>query len=237
MVSRHLKARWLRMLVSVVSVAALSAALVPVASAQITAPPSPVQVGPFITVSNLTINGQATTMAAVAPGANATIAATVTEDRHGYCPGCIAFVPVKLAAAAAPAGCLLNHTIGNNHVVSGSVNVTAPTSPGVYDVVAGYALQFSCIWAVGDTQTTIARLVVPATSDQLCSLVRSYSSKRAVATALCFILRFAQFASDHGLTRAATNIRHVFTILVTAQTGRAFTPQQADVLKLLVTYL
>jgi hypothetical protein len=164
MTSRNQRVCRLRLLVTVVGTAAVSAALVPAASAQIAAPPSSVQVGPFATVTNLSINGQATTLASVAPGANATITATVSEDRQGYCPGCIAFVPVKLAAASAPAGCLLGPTIGNAHVVNGSVTLAAPVTPGVYDVVAGYPLQRSCVWIVGDTQATIARIVVTATS-------------------------------------------------------------------------
>jgi len=161
--SQEPRVRWLRLLLSVVSAAVLSATVVPAASAQIVeppAPPSPVQVGEFITVSNLAIDTDVTTVARVAPGADVTISATVSEDRHGFCPTCIAFVPVKFEAADTPAGCLLNDTQGDSNVVDGTVTLTAPDTPGVYDVVAGYALQFECIWAVGDTETTIARIVV-----------------------------------------------------------------------------
>jgi len=104
-------------------------------------------------------------------------------------------------------------------------------------VVAGYALQRSCIWAVGDTQTTIARIAVTATSDQLCALVRSYSSRRGIATALCQILRAAQRVLDRGHPRAAAHILRAFTRIVSRLTGRAFTPDEADVLKLLASSL
>jgi Big-like domain-containing protein len=160
--SQKLKVRWLRLLVSVVSTAALSATAVPPASAQIVeppAPPSPVQVG-AVTVSNLAINGNVTTVARVAPGADVTITARVSEDRQGYCPTCIAFVPVKFAAAATPAGCLLDGLTGGNNVVDGTVTLTAPDTPGVYDVVAGYALQYVCNWELAAPEATIARIVV-----------------------------------------------------------------------------
>jgi hypothetical protein len=236
-VATNPKVRWLRALVGLVITAALSASLVPGASAQIVAPPSPAQVGPFVTVSNLSIDGEATTMAAVAPGANVTITATVNEDRQGYCPGCIAFVPVKLAEAATPAGCLANGTQGNTNVVTGTVTLTAPTTPGVYDVVAGYALQFDCVWLVGDTQATIARIVVTATSDQICALVKSYASKAGVAKALCRKLKAAQRALDRSRMKTAANILHAFRNQVAAQTGKAFTPEEADILNLLVSSL
>jgi hypothetical protein len=90
-----------------------------------------------------------------------TITARVSEDRGDYCPNCIAFVPVKFAAASAPAGCLLDGLTGGHNVVDGTVTLTAPATPGVYDVVAGYALQYVCNWELAAAATpTIARIVV-----------------------------------------------------------------------------
>jgi hypothetical protein len=106
----------------------------------------------------------------------------------------------------------------------------------VYDVQAGYALQYSCNWQVGGV-TTIAKIVVKATTDQLCALVRSYSSKPVVGAVLCLELKIAQRAMDRGHPIVAALILRAFRTQVSALTGTAFTPDQADVLKLLASYL
>ena len=139
------------------------AALAP--SAQAAPPPSPVTVG-FATISNLSINGVVGTTATVAPGSTVTITATVTDNTapHTCANFCIDYVPVGLRGAPAPAGCLEVAGRGgkSDPPQTNTVQLTAPSTAGSYDVVAEANRVFSCSsgWTGGATDTAIAVLKV-----------------------------------------------------------------------------
>ncbi|MDP9116950.1 MAG: Ig-like domain-containing protein [Actinomycetota bacterium] len=154
------------------------------ASALPTAPPSPVTTG-FATINNLTINGIPTTIETVAPGSSVAIRATVSDSHPGYCPGCIDYVPIGLAGAAAPAGCLENrgHT---GAVQTNTVTLTAPTTPGTYDVVAEANYVYHCADGWTGTGTTIAVLNVgqdPTTTSETCTPTTPAVNQSVTSTA------------------------------------------------------
>ncbi len=141
------------------------AALAP--SAQAATPPSPVTVG-FATISNLSINGVVGTTATVAPGSTVTITATVTDNTapHTCANYCIDYVPVGLRGAPAPAGCLEKNgkggTVPSDPPQTNTVQLTAPSTAGSYDVVAEANRVLSCSsgWPGDTTDTAIAVLRV-----------------------------------------------------------------------------
>ncbi|HET8602476.1 MAG TPA: hypothetical protein VFM09_00965 [Marmoricola sp.] len=230
--------RRLRALLPLLAAALLSLGLAPsamAAVAAVAAPASPVQVG-FATISDLSINGVATTMATVDPGSQVSITATVADDHGTYCVSCIDNVPIGLSGAANPAGCLEDTGFTGN-TYTNTVMVTAPTEPGVYDVVAEANYTYYCSQNWDGSGTTIAELVVPATSSQLCSMVKADVTRAGVGKALCAKLSAAQRAADRGQTRTSTNILRAFEHQVAAQTGKSLTTDQADLLSLLASLL
>jgi hypothetical protein len=194
-----------------------------------------VQVG-FASISNLSINGAANTMATVAPGSAVSITANVADDHGSYCVGCIDNVPIGLSGAGNPAGCLeQNGSTGNTY--TNTVVLTAPTEPGVYDIVAEANYTYYCSQYWNGTGTTIAKLLVPATSGQLCALARNTVTRTGVGKALCAKLSAAQAAADRGQARTSANILRAFDHQVSAQTGKSLTTDQADLLTLLASLL
>jgi hypothetical protein len=133
------------------------AAAAPVAAQ---APPSPITIG-YGVISDLEIDGVATTVAMVEPGAHVTISASTTDTRTSSdpCPGCIVNVPAGLEGAPQQAGCLFEHGF-YGQTQHRSIGLTAPAEFGVYDVVARYNWTYYCGQWWDGSGTTIARLVV-----------------------------------------------------------------------------
>ena len=125
------------------------------ASALPAAPPSPITVGGFATISNMTINGIPTTIETVPPGSSVAITATVSDSHPDYCPGCIDNVPIGFAGATHAAGCLENEG-QTGSVQRNTVTLTAPTTPGTYNVVAEANYTYNCADNWNGTGTTIA---------------------------------------------------------------------------------
>lgn len=227
--------RALRPVILLIAGTLLTLGLAPSATAAVTAPPSPIQVG-FATISDLSINGAASTMATVAPGSQVSLTATVTDDHGTYCVSCIDNVPIGLSGASSPAGCLEDTGFTGN-TYTNTVEVTAPTEPGVYDIVAEANYTYYCSQNWSGTGATIAKLVVPATSSQLCTLAKSDVTRPGVGKALCAKLSAAQAAADRGQARTSANILRAFDHQVSAQTGKSLTTDQADLLTLLASLL
>ena len=213
--------RRLRVLCLLIAAGLLTLGLAPSASAAVTAPMSPVQLG-FATINDLSINGVTTTTGRVAPGSPVSITATVSDDHGTYCVGCIDNVPIGLSGAQSPAGCLEdNGYTGNSY--TNTVELTAPTEPGVYDVVAEANYSYYCSQNWSGTGTTIAKLVVAATSSQLCTLAKNDVTRQGVGNALCAKLSAAQAAADRGQAGTSAHILRAFEQQVSAQAGKSLT--------------
>lgn len=147
-----------------VSVAASSALLLFALAVPVMAvdpPPSPVLVGDSAngaTIGDLHINGTATTVAVVAPGASVAIEAT-TEITKDDCPGCVTHVPAGLEGSSY-GGCLWGELSQWLNPQSNSITLTAPAAIGVYDVVAAYHWNYGCADWWNGTGTTFAKVVV-----------------------------------------------------------------------------
>ena len=89
--------------------------------------------------------------------------------------------------------------------------------------------------AAGNSTTVHATFVVVVTADSLCALTRQLSSKEGVATSLCQKLANAAAAAGRGDDRAANNVLAAYRHEIDAQSGKAFTPMAAALLKSLTT--
>jgi hypothetical protein len=72
-----------------------------------------------------------------------------------------------------------------------------------------------------------AAVQVVVTFDSLCALTHSYARSRPVASGLCDKLRTAATATS---TKKRNNALAAYRNQVDAQTGKAFTPAQAEIL-------
>jgi hypothetical protein len=88
----------------------------------------------------------------------------------------------------------------------------------------------------GATEYT-ATVQVTVTFDSLCALTRAYSTRPAVADALCVILKSAQKAPNALSRNLLLAAYRLGVDLATIPPVRAFTPQQAATLKQLSTRL
>lgn len=220
--------------------AAFAAALVAgvaVASAAVTPPPATVPIGGNgSTITNVTINGVTpnANVAVVAPGSANTIKATLTIPNLGV--GWNFTAPFGFEGAASPfATCPDGGGYGS--VDTATMNFTAPTTAGVYDIVAFLGPNFTCADSWHTSAADPVAVIVVTSYSSVCSLAESYSTDPAVAAGLCDKLTAAQDAADRGDTKAEANILKAFGHQVAAQTGKALTQDQADMLMLLVSYL
>jgi predicted extracellular nuclease len=146
-----------------------------------------------------------------------------------------------------------------------TIALTGASDPSAADTTAGFMYAFdcgdgsgygsfgsassaSCATAATATRTVAAKIQdkdggvseygatvrVVVTFDSLCALVRAYSSDPSVADMLCAKLADAAAAST---ATARAGHLNAFRNQVDAKTGKAFTPEQAAVLKLLSTSL
>jgi predicted extracellular nuclease len=146
-----------------------------------------------------------------------------------------------------------------------TIALTGASDPSAADTTAGFTYSFDCgdgsgygafgsassaSCATADTTTrTVAGKIrdkdggvteyqatvrVVVTFDSLCALVRTYSSDPSVADTLC--AKLADAANASTATARAGHL-NAFRNQVDAKTGKAFTPEQAAVLKLLSTEL
>lgn len=204
------------------------------ALAGVTAPPLPVNIAAGATFSNVTLNGTSSNLAVVLPGSANTIKSTLTI---APAPGGTYFTaPVGFAYAASPFPGCPEGGYGDTDTVT--QNFTAPGIAGVYDIVVDIGPNFTCqdSWHANAGQGTIARIVVTSFSS-VCSLAESFSTDPDVAAGLCDKLAAAAGAAERGNTTAEANILKAFGNQVAAQTGKALTEKQADMLMLLVSYL
>lgn len=146
--------------VTVAASSALLAAALAVPAMAVDAPPSPVLVGDSAngaTISDLHMNGDATTVAVVPRGASVMVEATtgITSDD---CPGCITHVPAGFEGSSF-GGCLFAGGLWSTPQ-SRSFTLTAPAAFGVYDVVAAYHWNYGCADWWDGTGTTFAKVVV-----------------------------------------------------------------------------
>lgn len=221
--------------VSVLGVVGLSLAFLPAASAQVTPPPTTVDIGGNgSTITNVAINGNGN-VAVVAPGSSNTITATLTMPDLGN--GNIYTAPIGLEGAASPfSNCPYGFGSGGS-TDTATANFTAPSTAGIYNIRADLGPNLTCSGSWHPSgQATIAVLVVTSFSS-VCSLAESYSTDPAVAAGLCDKLAAAENAADRGNAKAASNILNAFGHEVAAQTGKALTSDQADTLMTLVSYL
>ena len=202
-----------------------------------TAPPSPITVG-FATISAMQINGQSGTQAVVASGSQVSLTATVSDNHGNYCPDCIDNVPIGFLGQSSPLGCLENLGFTGT-TQTNTVTFTAPTTPGIYHIVATPLFTYYCSqdWNAGSGGTTIATLIVTGSSAQLCSLITSWSSDPDVAAGLCDKLAAAQAADDSGRMNVVSNVMRAFNNQLRAQTGKALTPDQVNTIQILAGYL
>ena len=100
----------------------------------------------------------------VAPGAQTTLTANFQFSPVSGCPGCIGQVVVGIVGQADAQGCLFNGGItGNGRTGTGTVTLTAPTTPGIYLIGVRDELQVACNTAAlngGDYGANIASLTV-----------------------------------------------------------------------------
>lgn len=221
---------------SVLGAVGLSLVFLSAASAQVTAPPTTVNIAAGATITDVTLNGAvpAANVAVVLPGSSNTITATVTIpwNDSGYWYS----VPIGFEGSATPFdvyNCIWGYPGG---VSTGTDTFTAPNTAGVYNIGVDIGPNYCDVAWHPAGQGTIAKIVVTSYSS-VCSLAESYSTDPAVAAGLCDKLRAAQDAATRGNTKAEANIMSAFGNLVAAQTGKALTADQADMLMTLVFYL
>ncbi len=202
-----------------------------------TPPPSPITVG-YATISNVSINGTIDTLAVVPSGSQVSLTATVNDSHPKYCPGCIDYVQVGFVGQSSPIGCI-EQGGSTGSTQTNTVDFTAPTVPGIYNIVANPNFVYYCgqDWGDGSSGTTIATLIVTGTSGQLCRLITAWSTNRDVASGLCDKLAAAQDASDAGHTRVVNNVMKAFNHQLMAQRGKALTADQVNTIQVLAHYL
>jgi hypothetical protein len=98
----------------------------------------------------------------VAPGAMTTLTANYSIAPVSGCPGCIEQIVVGIVGQANAQGCLYDAVPGGGVTNTGTVTLTAPTTPGIYFIGVRSALQFGCSDALpGNTYgANIASLTV-----------------------------------------------------------------------------
>lgn len=105
--------------------------------------------GRNVTFTNVNINGTGNNVLTVAPGAPV----NVTTDFNSqyvtdFCPGCIVQYYVGIPGEAIE--CMHNGNASSTFNSNGSLNFTAPTTPGVYPIQFTGSLQFSCTETADD---------------------------------------------------------------------------------------
>lgn len=80
----------------------------------------------------------------VAPNATTTITANYRVGAVPGCPGCIEQVVVGIVGQPNAQGCLFDNPPGGGATGTGTVTLTAPTTPGIYYIGVRAALQFNC---------------------------------------------------------------------------------------------
>lgn len=216
-------------------VAATSLMFASAASAQVVPPPSVVPIGGATnsTISEVTINGETTTVAVVAPNSTVAMHAKLTLG-PGVNPGWIYWAGYGWVGAASASGCSPG-AIGVGSYDETNFNLTAPSTAGVYEVGAALGPDY-CPWASPVPGPTIAKIVVTS-YESVCALAYEYSSDPSVASGLCSKLAAAERADARGQMNAKGNVLKAFGNQVRAQTGKALTPEEAEMLLLLVSYL
>lgn len=205
------------------------------ALAQVTPPPSVVPIGGATnsTISNVKINGTTTTLATVAPNSSIAMQAKLTlgsgvNPSWGYWAGYGWVGSPTASGCSDPVG-------GVGATTTTSFNLTAPATAGIYNVGAALGPD-PCPWASPVPGPTIAMIVV-ASYQSVCALAQSYSTDPLVAQGLCDKLAAAQQAAGRDQAKVKANILRAFNNQVAAQTGKALTAEQADMLNTLVMYL
>jgi hypothetical protein len=89
----------------------------------------------------------------------------------------------------------------------------------------------------GGTTEYTRTVSVGVTYDAVCKLARAYSSKRLVADLVCAELAIAEAQAKHGQTRAAAAAVKLAEVTVKAESGRAFTRDEANTLIALMQQL
>jgi hypothetical protein len=124
----------------------------------------------FVKATNVKING-GSNQAHVAPGATFTV-----DFDYNYtvdpCPGCIAQLYVGLSSESGPQQCPISTVAGGSPGITGalSVNLTAPTTAGVYYVGIDVSLELVCFgW--GDTDWLHG---APVTNDRVIGSISVY---------------------------------------------------------------
>jgi len=119
-----------------------------------------------VTTSNLTIapvSGTGVNPGThVAPGATTTLTANYSISPVGGCPSCIEQIVVGIVGQTNAQGCLYDAIPGGGVTNTGTVTLTAPSTPGIYLVGVRSALQFGCANALpgGSYGANIASLTV-----------------------------------------------------------------------------
>lgn len=201
----------------------------------VTPPPSTVPIGGGTnsTITGVMVNGNTTTLATVAPGSTINMQATLTLG-PGVNPGWVYWVGYGWVGAPIPSGCSFG-AIGVGATDTTNFTLAAPTTAGVYEVGAALGPDY-CPWAAPVPGPTIAKIVVVDYSS-LCSLAQSYSSDPGVAMGLCDKLLAAEAAGGRGQTAVKASILRAFGNQVLAQSGKALTTDEADMLLTLSLYV
>jgi hypothetical protein len=205
------------------------------AFAQVTPPPSVVPIGGATnsTISNVKMNGTTTTLLAVAPGTNIDMQAKLTLG-SGVNPGWVYWSGYGWSGNASAAGCSAG-VQGSGDTTTTNFSLTASNTAGVYDVVAALGPD-PCPWSATTPGPTIAKVVVTS-YESVCVLAESYSTDPYVAQGLCDKLVAAETAGARDQMKTEANIQRAFNNQVKAQTGKALTMEQAEMLTTLVSYL
>ncbi len=115
-----------------------------------------------ITIRDVRLNGGGNTLVAASPGQSIQLAVDYTITQSSTCPGCID--QILIGFQTGPLGCAYDGIpSGSGTSGTGVLNITAPTSPGVYYLRFRYAQAFSCDtswWTVDATPNDAHNIAV-----------------------------------------------------------------------------
>jgi YVTN family beta-propeller protein len=111
------------------------------------------------------------------------------------------------------------------------------TGPAYTFAIGNNTYSASAADFAGNTGSATTSFTVTVTYDSLCNLTTNFSSNAGVSNALCQKLANAKAAYARGNQNAKTGMLNAFANQVSAQTGKALTAAQANVLSYLVTFL
>jgi YVTN family beta-propeller protein len=111
------------------------------------------------------------------------------------------------------------------------------TGPAYTFGLGSHTLSATASDNAGNQESATTTFNVQVSSGSLCNLATQFSTSTDVATGLCDKLTAASQAATRGQDKTKSNILRAFDQQVSAQSGKALTPEQASILTNLVTAL